>query len=117
MTIIALYIFFLVSGKIENMIFTVKNYKGKHIDYHGLRAIVHLSIFIGLIFHDATITQIVGHSMIANLLYEMVLKGTWDIRTDRKTFNIFNMNIFYRWWFYPAVAVIGFAILVIDSII
>jgi len=113
-TIIMLYLYFIISGKIENMIFTVKSYKGKYIDYHGLRALEHIVIFIGLIYAgNVSIIHLIANSMIANLFYEMILKGTWDIRTDRKTFNIFNLNLYYRWWFYPLLAGVGIVILVI----
>ena len=111
-TIIALYLYFYIRGVQENMHFTSKNYKGKWIDYHGWRVLEGVAIFIGLVFHDATALEIVAHSMIANYMYEMVLKGNVDTRTDRKTFKIFNYDLFYRWWYYPLVAGIGIIILI-----
>ncbi len=110
-TIIMLYLYFIIQGRIEYLIWNKKtNIKG-FFDYHSLRAFETVVIFIGLITADTTWLDIVAHSMIANLIYEIVLKNTWDIRTDRKTFNIFGLNIIYRYWFYYIIAIIGIVIL------
>ena len=109
-TAIMIYLYFIVQGKIEWMIWN-KQYKCRYFDYHALRAMEHLVIFIGLLAHDLSWVGIVGHAAIANLIYEMILKGSWDIRTDRKTFNIFNYDIPYRWWLYYVG--MGFGIIIL----
>jgi len=108
---IMLYMYFIVQGRIEWMIWN-KQYKGRYLDYHALRMLETVVIFIGLVTHDLSWIGIIGHAAIGNLLYEMVLRNTWDIRTDKKTFNIFNRDIYYRWWFYPLTAGIGVIILI-----
>jgi hypothetical protein len=119
-----IYIYFIAQGKIEWMIWHKKygvisnNFIGKYLDYHSLRVIESIAIGFGVLSSDLSWYLVIAHSSIANTLYEMVLKGKYDIRTNKKTFNVFGKDIWYRWWtFYLIPPIIGSIIIIIDLIL
>ncbi len=115
--IASIYIFFITVGRIQHLIWEDKTNSIAFLDYHALMAIMFGAYYIGLIVGDLTAVQVLSHSAIGNVLFEMMNKNTWKIRTDDKTFNIFGYLIPYRWWaFYVVPPAIGVLALIVRNI-
>jgi len=109
-----IYIFFIIVGAIQKLIWDKETGTTRFLDYHGLMSLMFLSYMIGRsdLTTELSLIDVLSHSAIANVLFEMMNKGTWNIKTDDVTFNIYGKLIWYRWWvFYVVPPVIGFLLL------
>jgi hypothetical protein len=86
------------------------------IDYHAWRLIEGLMVFILACLPGVSIWIIIGAWLEGNLVYEKVLRFTMNRswHGEEKVFTIFGKNLWYRWWLYEVIGLIGVVILAIS---